>query len=106
MLARSGPEQAAVVRTTRAVTRLRGSAGDNVLAERATAMVNVRIATGSTVEAAVDDIRAVVGDGIEVRLVYGSDPPPVSRAGRTGVGCPDPRRSRRCSPAPSPARSS
>jgi carboxypeptidase PM20D1 len=41
--------------------------------------VNVRIATGSTVEAAVDDIRTVVGDDIEVRLVYGSDPPPVSR---------------------------
>ncbi len=79
VLARSGPEQAAVVRTTRAVTRLSGSAGDNVLAERATAMVNVRIATGSTVERAVADIRAVVGDGIRVRLVYGSDPPPVSR---------------------------
>ena len=79
IMARSGPEQAAVVRTTRAVTRLSGSAGDNVLAERAIAMVNVRIATGSTVEAALNDIRAVVGDGIEVRLVYGSDPPPVSR---------------------------
>lgn len=79
VMARSGPEQAAVVRTTRAVTRLRGSAGDNVLAERATAMVNVRIAAGSTVEQAIADIRAVVGDEIQVRLVYGSDPPPVSR---------------------------
>jgi len=78
-MARSGPEQAAVVRTTRAVTRLSGSAGDNVLAERATAMVNVRIATGSTVERAVADIRSVVGDEVRVRLVYGSDPPPVSR---------------------------
>jgi len=78
-MARSGPEQAAVVRTTRAVTRLSGSAGDNVLAERATAMVNVRIATGSSVELAVRDIQKVVGDGILVRLVYGSDPPPVSR---------------------------
>jgi carboxypeptidase PM20D1 len=78
-MARSGPEQAAVVRTTRAVTRLSGSAGDNVLAERATAMVNVRIAIGSTVEREVSDIRAVVGDGIQVRLAYGSDPPPVSR---------------------------
>jgi carboxypeptidase PM20D1 len=79
VLARSGAEQAAVVRTTRAVTRLSGSAGDNVLAERATAMVNVRIATGSTVEQAVADIRAAVGDDVQVRLVYGSDPPPVSR---------------------------
>lgn len=80
VMARSGPEQAAVVRTTRAITRLSGSAGDNVLAERATARVNVRIATGSTVENAVRDIRAVVGDEVQVRLVYGSDPPPVSRS--------------------------
>ena len=79
VMARSGPEQAAVVRTTRAVTRLRGSAGDNVLAERATAMVNVRIAIGSTVEQAAAEIRAAVGDEVRVELVYGSDPPPVSR---------------------------
>ena len=79
IMARSGPEQAAVVRTTRAVTRLSGSAGDNVLAERATAMVNVRIAAGSTVERAAAEIRAVVGGEVQVRVVYGSDPPPVSR---------------------------
>jgi carboxypeptidase PM20D1 len=79
--ARLGPETEAMVRTTRAVTRLSGSAGDNVIAERATAMVNVRIAVGSSVEEAIRDIRDAVDDpAVEVRIVYGSEPSPVSRS--------------------------
>ena len=79
VFARLGPESAAVVRTTRAVTRLSGSAGDNVIAERATAMVNVRITVGSTVDEAVRDIRdAIDDDEVAVRVAYGSDPAPVS----------------------------
>jgi carboxypeptidase PM20D1 len=77
--ARLGPETEAMVRTTRAVTRLTGSAGDNVIAERATAMVNVRIAVGSTVDEAAADIRRAISDpAVEVRVAYGSDPAPVS----------------------------
>lgn len=79
--ARLGPETEAMVRTTRAVTRLSGSAGDNVIAERATAMVNVRVAVGSNVAEAVDDIRRAVDDpAVTVRMVYGSEPAPVSRS--------------------------
>lgn len=79
--ARLGPETEAMVRTTRAVTRLSGSAGDNVIAERATAMVNVRVAVGSSVAEATDDIRKAVDDpAVAVRVVYGSDPAPVSRS--------------------------
>ena len=79
--ARLGPETEAMVRTTRAVTRLSGSAGDNVIAERATAMVNVRIAVGSSVEEAARDIRTAVDDpAVGVRVVYGSEPSPVSRS--------------------------
>ena len=79
--ARLGPETEAMVRTTRAVTRLSGSAGDNVIAERATAMVNVRIAVGSSVEEAARDIRKAVNDpAVAVRVVYGSEPAPVSRS--------------------------
>jgi carboxypeptidase PM20D1 len=79
--ARLGPETEAMVRTTRAVTRLSGSAGDNVIAERATAMVNVRIAVGSSVEEAARDIRTAVDDpAVDVRVVYGSEPSPVSRS--------------------------
>ncbi len=79
--ARLGPETEAMVRTTRAVTRLSGSAGDNVIAERATAMVNVRIAVGSSVEEAARDIRTAVDDpAVAVRVVYGSEPSPVARS--------------------------
>jgi carboxypeptidase PM20D1 len=79
--ARLSPETEAMVRTTRAVTRLTGSAADNVIAERATAMVNVRVAVGSTLERAVDEISKAVDDpAVAVRLVYGSEPAPVSRS--------------------------
>jgi carboxypeptidase PM20D1 len=78
-LTRRGGEGEAMVRTTRAVTRLTGSAGDNVIAERATAMVNVRIAVGSSVDEAARDIRhAIADDGVTVRIAYGVDPSPAS----------------------------
>lgn len=68
-----------MVRTTRAITRLSGSAADNVIAERATATINVRIAVGSTVEEAADDIRKAVDDPeVQVIVRYGSDPAPSS----------------------------
>lgn len=78
-LAGRGGEGAAMVRTTRAVTRLSGSAADNVIAERATASVNVRIAVGSTVARAAEEIRrAVADDDVHVEVLYGDDPSPVS----------------------------
>ncbi len=81
VFSRLGPETNAMVRTTYAVTRLRGSAGDNVIAEKATAMVNVRIAVGSSLAEALAHIQRVVHrDGVEARLVYGSEPSPVSPA--------------------------
>jgi carboxypeptidase PM20D1 len=81
LLARSGDQTAAMVRTTRAVTRLSGSAADNVLAERARAIVNVRVSVDDTLAGAVDDIRRAIGDdGVAVRLVEGSEPSPVSPA--------------------------
>src|SRR5690606_17772785 len=77
--ARLSPETAAMVRTTRAVTRLSGSAGDNVIAERATAIVNVRVAVGSSVAEAAEDIRRAIADpAVEVRVLAGSEPSPVS----------------------------
>lgn len=78
-LTKRGGEGEALVRTTRAVTRLAGSAGDNVIAERATAMVNVRIAVGSSVDEAARDIRQAIADEhVSVRVAYGSDPSPAS----------------------------
>lgn len=76
---RLGPETSAMVRTTRAVTRLSGSEADNVLAERATAIVNLRVAVGETLEQALAELRRAIDDPeVETTLVEGGEPAPVS----------------------------
>ena len=81
MLARAGREANALVRTTVAITRLEGSRAANVLATRARAHANIRIALGETVESTVDRLRRVIDDPtVELRVVSGNDPSPVSRA--------------------------
>ncbi|TYP83810.1 M20/M25/M40 family metallo-hydrolase [Blastococcus xanthinilyticus] len=80
VLARAGREAGAMVRTTVAVTRLEGSRAGNVLATRAMAHLNIRIALGETVQSTVDRLRRVIGDpSVELRVVSGNDPSPVSR---------------------------
>jgi carboxypeptidase PM20D1 len=81
LLSRVSREANALVRTTVAVTRLEGSNARNVLATRAMAHLNIRIALGETVHSTVDRLRRVVDDpGVELRVVSGNDPSPVSRA--------------------------
>jgi len=76
---RLGDETNALVRTTQAVTRLSGSAAANVLAERATATVNIRVAVGSSVDNAVAHIRrAVRDDAVTIEVLESSEPSPVS----------------------------
>lgn len=76
---RLGPETAAMTRTTTAVTTLSGAAGQNVLAERATAHLNVRVQPGDSVAATVGRVRRAVRDRrVTVRVVHGSEPSPVS----------------------------
>jgi len=80
-LARMSPQLAAMTRTTRAVTQLRGSSSKNVVPERASATLNVRILPGATVKSAVADIERVIGDpDVHVRVLDGADPAPVSPA--------------------------
>lgn len=74
-----GPETNALVRTTAVVTRLEGSAGDNVLATTARATVNVRLLTGDTVaDAAIHLRRAIADPLIDIEVRHGGDPSPVS----------------------------
>jgi carboxypeptidase PM20D1 len=76
---RLSDETRAMVRTTSVVTRLSGSLADNALAETATAIVNVRVAVGSSVADAVAHIRRAVGDDlVEVTALNPSEPSPVS----------------------------
>jgi len=78
-LPRLGPEPAALVRTTVAVTTLSGSPALNVIASTATAGVNVRVMVGETVAEVVQRLRdAIADDAVEVRLVEEGEPSPVS----------------------------
>jgi carboxypeptidase PM20D1 len=79
LFSRLGDETRAMVRTTAVVTRLAGSDADNALAETATAVVNMRVAVGSSVADSVDHIRrAIRDDRVEVTPANPSEPSPVS----------------------------
>jgi carboxypeptidase PM20D1 len=81
VLSRASREANALVRTTVAITQLEGSKAPNVLATRARASANIRIALGETVESTVDRLRRVIDDpSVELQVVAGNDPSPVSRA--------------------------
>ncbi|MDN5670184.1 MAG: M20/M25/M40 family metallo-hydrolase [Renibacterium salmoninarum] len=74
-----GPEANASVRTTAAVTQLSGSRAANVLAEAASATVNVRIAPGSSVAETLRRLRRAVRDPlVEFEVFESSEPSPVS----------------------------
>ena len=80
VLARASREANALVRTTVAITELEGSRAANVLATRARAHANIRIALGETVGSTVERLRRVIDDpAVELRVVGGNDPSPVSR---------------------------
>ncbi|ROS29388.1 carboxypeptidase PM20D1 [Rathayibacter sp. PhB127] len=88
-LAAHSNRSAAMLRTTVAITQLRGSTGANVLASTASAVANVRINPGGTVAGVVERIRAVIDDPeveIEVRVAH--EPSPVSPTGEPGDGGP------------------
>jgi carboxypeptidase PM20D1 len=76
---RLSEETNAIVRTTMAVTQLSGSAAANVLAERATATVNIRVMVGSTVAETVAHVRRVIrDDSVHIDVFDESEPSPVS----------------------------
>jgi len=72
----------ALIRTTQAVTMLRGSDKENVLPDLATASVNCRILPGETIGDVVSHIeKSTAGLGVRVKPIpelEGNDPLPVS----------------------------
>ena len=79
---RLGGEPGAMVRTTAAVTELHGSPASNVLATRASANVNIRVAVGEDIAGTLDRLRRVIADPtIGLRVVEGTEPSPVSERG-------------------------
>lgn len=78
-LAAAGPEAAAMTRTTVAATTLSGSPGHNVIATRAQAGLNVRVAVDDTVEEVVEHLRRAVKDpAVRIEVVDAGGPTPVS----------------------------
>jgi carboxypeptidase PM20D1 len=68
LLARD-PATNALIRTTTAVTMVRGGVKENVLPQSATATVNFRLLPGDGVDTVVAEVREIVGDdGIEIRV--------------------------------------
>ncbi len=80
IFARMSDETAAIVRTTVAVTQLDAGLAANALAERAQAVLNVRIAIGSTVDETRRHLERAVADPlVRVDVLSANDPAPVSR---------------------------
>lgn len=75
---RLGPEAAAMVHTTRAVTMLEGSPARNVIATQASANVNMRVAVAESVAEAVALVQKTVGEDVAVEVLDASEPSPVS----------------------------
>lgn len=79
VLARAGAEPAAMVRTTVAATRLQGSEGINVLAQRASVGLNIRINVTESVESAISGVRRRVRDAkIAFTVLGATEPSPIS----------------------------
>ncbi|WP_300390733.1 M20 family peptidase [Henriciella sp.] len=87
----ASPAGNAMIRTTTAPTMLAGSAKENVLAQRATAIVNFRIHPNNTPEEVIGHVRDVTSDieGIEVSQTedgIGSPASPVSAIDNRAYG--------------------
>jgi carboxypeptidase PM20D1 len=79
VLVATGPEPAAMTRTTFAITTLSGSPALNVICSTAKAGVNIRIMVGDTVASVLEHVRrAIDDDEVQVTLVEGNEPCPVS----------------------------
>ncbi|WP_041832099.1 M20/M25/M40 family metallo-hydrolase [Actinoplanes sp. N902-109] len=79
LLLAAGPEAAAMVRTTVAVTTLSGSPARNVIAATATAGLNIRVLIGDTVAGVIAHLRrAIRDDQVAIRVLEASEPSPAA----------------------------
>ena len=82
----SNPIGAAAVRTTTAPTMLKGSSAPNVLAEKAEAVVNFRLAPDDDMDKLLTHVRKTVGSGIKVEVLVPPHPSKVSSIGSEAYG--------------------
>ena len=72
------PALAAMCHTTMIPTMAQGSSQSNILPEEAYVIVNSRILQGDTIESVRKHIESIIPEGMEVTLMKGNDPSPVS----------------------------
>jgi len=78
-LRRSGPEGDAMTRTTRVATMIEGGHARNAIPERASAIVNLRVIPGSSVEAAIEHLCSAIDDPrVRIETLQAAEPAPVS----------------------------
>ena len=73
------PALASMFHTTMAATMCHGSAAANILPEEASVTVNCRLLAGDTIESVQAYLESIVPEGMEVRLLKGTNPTPMSR---------------------------
>ena len=73
------PALASMFHTTMVATMCHGSEAANILPEEASITVNCRLLAGDTVESTQAYIESILPEGMEVRLIKGIDPTPMSR---------------------------
>jgi len=79
ILVRKSDELAAMLRTTQAVTALEGGHATNALPERVSAIINVRIAINSSLEATLTHVTRAIGDKrVRITVESPGEPSPVS----------------------------
>lgn len=81
------PTTNATIRTTTAVTQLEGSPQDNVLPQRARAVINFRIKPGETMELVLQHVKDVVNDErvkVDYMDSFNSNPSPISSSQSRG----------------------
>jgi carboxypeptidase PM20D1 len=81
------PGTNALIRTTTAVTMIRGGVKENVLPQSATATVNFRLLPGEGAKSVIARVREIVADdGIEIRVRTANEASPVSPSGGAQFG--------------------
>jgi len=72
------PMSAALVRTTCVMTQAQGSKASNVLPQKASVVLNLRLAPGDSVDHVMNRLRKLAGNSVEVTLLMANEPTTLS----------------------------
>jgi carboxypeptidase PM20D1 len=78
------PMTAALIRTTCVMTQAAGSKAPNVLPQKASVTFNLRVSENDSVASAIERIKRIVGEKVEVEILTATEPTPSSPVDNTG----------------------